>query len=99
MSSETNTQTPKRTLEQIEQDGRARARAWLAQHPMMSDDEFEARYDPQGHRDRLLLEALRDLTDAIWHLTANPPTQREQSWRPARSSPPVRPLSGPIATA
>jgi len=96
MSGETNTQAPKRTLEQVEQANRARARAWFVQHPMMSDDEFERRYDPQGYRDRLLIQTLEDLTYAVRRLAPDFIAQPERAWRPARSVPAPRPLSGPI---
>ena len=99
MSIKANAQTPKRTLEEVETINRARARAWLAGRPMMSDNEFEARYDPQGHRDRLLLETLQDLTYTLRRLAPDFTPQPERPWRPSRSAPPVRPLSGPIATA
>jgi len=94
-----NAQIPKQTKEQVEQASRARARAWLARHPMMSDDEFERSYDPQGRRDRLLLEALQDLTYALRRLAPDSTPQPERSWRPARPTPSVRPLSGPIDIA
>ena len=63
----------------------------------MSDAEFEMRYDPQAHRDRLLLETLEDLVHAIHRLTPDFQAQPERSWRPTRPAPVIRPLSGPIA--
>lgn len=62
----------------------------------MSDSEFEARYDPQGHRDRLLLQALEDLTEALQRLSPDFPSQAERPWRPARPAPVIRARSGPI---
>jgi hypothetical protein len=96
MSIKANAQTPKRTLEEVETISRARAKAWYAQHPMMSDDEFERSYDPQGYRDRLLLEALRDLANAIWRLAPDSLMQREQPWRPSQAARTIHPPTGAI---
>jgi len=65
-------------------------------HIPMTDDEFLAVYDPQLYESRLLRKAMEDMVYAVSRLSPDSLAQPERPWRPARSAPPVRPLSGPI---
>ena len=59
----------------------------------MSDDEFEARYDPQGYREKRIIALLEDINISLQDLVLPARPEPRQYDRPSR---PVQPKTGAI---